>query len=67
MIFSPTSQVFAETASVGWLGYRRRDASGASRIASAAAITVGLIGLLLGVLRVALVLAAIDHVDRMLG
>ena len=52
---------------VGWLGYRRRDASGPARLAAAAAITVGAIGLLLGVLRVALVLAAIDHVDRMLG
>ena len=52
---------------VGWAGWARRDSSGAARLAAAAAITVGLIGLLLGVLRVALVLAAIDHVDKMIN
>ena len=52
---------------VGWAGWARRDSTGAARLASAAAITVGVIGLVLGALRVALVLAAIDHVDRMLG
>lgn len=51
----------------GWAGWARRDASGAARLAAAAAITVGVIGLLLGALRVALVLAAIDHIDKMIG
>ena len=51
----------------GWLGYRRSGAPGFARLAGAAAVTVGAMGCLLGVLRVALALAAIDHLDRMLG
>jgi hypothetical protein len=51
----------------GWLGYRRPGDPGFTRLAGAAAITVGAIGCVLGVLRVALALAAIDHLDRMLG
>jgi hypothetical protein len=51
----------------GWLGYRRRGAPGFTRLAGAAAITVGAIGGLLGTLRVVLALAAIDHLDRLLG
>lgn len=51
----------------GWLGYRRCDAPGGTRLAGAAAITVGAIGGLLGTLRVVLALAAIDHLDRLLG
>jgi hypothetical protein len=51
----------------GWVGYRRPAAPGFARLAGAAAVTVGAMGCLLGVLRVALALAAIDHLDRMLG
>jgi hypothetical protein len=51
----------------GWVGYRRPAAPGFARLACAAAVTVGAMGCLLGVLRVALALAAIDHIDRMLG
>jgi hypothetical protein len=51
----------------GWLGYRRSGDPGGTRLAGAAAITVGAVGCLLGVLRVVLALAAIDHLDRMLG
>jgi len=51
----------------GWVGYRRARDPGFSRLAGAAAITIGAIGSLLGGLRVALALAAIDHLDRMLG
>ena len=51
----------------GWLGYRRSGAPGFTRLAGAAAITVGAIGGLLGTLRVVLALAAIDHLDRLLG
>jgi hypothetical protein len=51
----------------GWIGYRRRAAPGFTRLAGAAAITVGAIGGTLGTLRVVLALAAIDHLDRLLG
>ena len=50
----------------GWLGYSRRSAPGASRLASAAAMTVGMLGLLLGSVRVVMVIAAIDRIDSML-
>lgn len=50
----------------GWVGYRRTGAPGFARLAGAAAIAVGALGCLLGTLRVALALAAIDHLDRML-
>jgi len=51
----------------GWLGYRRPGDPGFTRLAGAAAITVGVVGCLLGTLRVVLALAAIDHLERMLG
>lgn len=51
----------------GWLGYARRSAPGAQRLAAAAAIAVGMIGILLGGVRVVLVLGAIERIDRMLG
>jgi hypothetical protein len=51
----------------GWLGYRRAGEPGFARLAGAAAVTVGAVGCLLGALRVALALAAIDRVDRLLG
>ena len=51
----------------GWLGYTERTAPGARRLASAAAITVGVLGLLLGSVRVVMTLVAIDRIDRMLG
>lgn len=51
----------------GWLVYRRPAAPGFARLAGAAAITVGAMGCVLGALRVALALAAIDHLDHLLG
>jgi len=51
----------------GWLGYRRPGDPGFSRLAGAAAITMGAVGGLLGTLRVMLALAAIDRIDRLLG
>ena len=51
----------------GWLAYSRPGAPGSTRIAGAAAITVGTIGFLLGTVRVVMVLAAISRIDRMLG
>jgi hypothetical protein len=51
----------------GWLGYTQRSAPGARRLAAAAAITVGVIGVLLGAARVVVTLMAIDRIDRMLG
>jgi len=51
----------------GWLGFHRPGDPGFRRLAGAAAITAGAIGCLLGALRVLLALAAIDHVDRLLG
>ncbi|HEY5944480.1 MAG TPA: hypothetical protein VIV40_03275 [Kofleriaceae bacterium] len=51
----------------GWLGYSQRPSPGARRLASAAAITVGVLGVLLGSARVVMTLVAIDRIDRMLG
>ena len=41
-------------------------APGASRLASAAAMTIGMLGLLLGSVRLVMVIAAIDRIDGML-
>ena len=51
----------------GWLGYRRTGDPGFRRLAGAAAITVGAMAGVLGVVRVVLVLAAIGHIDRLVG
>ena len=51
----------------GWIGYRRSGDPGFTRLAGAAAIAIGALGAALGGLRIALALAAIDHLDRMLG
>src|SRR6187397_820116 len=51
----------------GWVAYGRREAPGVARLAAAGAITVGGIGLLLGALRVAIALAALGHLGRVLG
>jgi len=51
----------------GYATFSRRTAPGGTRLAAAAAIAVGAIGTVLGCVRVAIVLAAIDRIDRMLG
>ena len=51
----------------GYAAFARRGSPGNARLVAAAAITVGAIGLVLGCARVAIVLAAIDRIDRMLG
>lgn len=51
----------------GWLGYSQRSAPGGRRLAAAAAITVGVLGVLLGSARVVMTLVAIDRIDGMLG
>lgn len=51
----------------GWVAYGRREAPGMARLAAAGAITVGGVGLLLGGLRVVVALAAIRHLERMIG
>jgi hypothetical protein len=51
----------------GWVGYRRAGAPGFTRLAGAAAITIGAMGAMLGTLRVVLALAAIDHLDHLIG
>jgi hypothetical protein len=51
----------------GWVGYRRAGDPGFARLAGAAAITIGAMGALLGTLRVVLALAAIDHLDHLIG
>lgn len=51
----------------GWVGYRQRGAPGFTRLAAAAAITLGGLGVLLGAVRVILALAAIDHLHGMIG
>ncbi|HEX2688363.1 MAG TPA: hypothetical protein VHN14_17150 [Kofleriaceae bacterium] len=51
----------------GWLGYRRSGDPGFTRLSGAAAMTAGVVGCLLGTLRVILALAAIDHLERHLA
>ena len=51
----------------GWLGYTQRTAPGARRLLAAAAITVGVLGLVLGATRGGMTLIAIDRIERMLG
>ena len=51
----------------GWVAYQRRTSRGTLRLAGAAAIAVGSLGCMLGIVRVVLVLAAIGYVERMLG
>jgi heme A synthase len=50
----------------GLIAFRRRDVPGTARLAGATAIAIGIVGVLLGGVRVAIVLAALDHIDRML-
>lgn len=50
----------------GIVGYKRRTAPGGLRLLAAAAITVGVIALVLGAVRVGLTIAAIDHISAML-
>jgi hypothetical protein len=51
---------------IGRIAFRRRDQPGAARLAGMTAIAIGVLGLLLGGVRVAIVLAALGHIDRML-
>jgi hypothetical protein len=51
---------------VGWVGFTRRGPGG-PRLAAAAAVMLGGTALILGAIRVAIALAAISHVDKMLG
>ncbi len=51
----------------GLVGYRQKAAPGFARLAGATAIALGTIGFLLGTVRVVFALAAISHIDRMLG
>jgi hypothetical protein len=51
----------------GFVAFGRRTAPGGLRIAAAAAITVGALGMVLGTVRIAVALAAIDRIGRLLG
>jgi hypothetical protein len=51
----------------GWIAYRRAGDPGFTRLAGAAAVAIGGFSGVLGVLRVALALAALDHLDRLIG
>lgn len=46
---------------MGWLGYRRREENGWTRLAGAGAITVGMIALLISLGRYGLTLAVINR------
>ncbi len=50
----------------GWVQFARRDLPGASRLAGAAAVTVGALACLLAITRIVLVLIAIHHIEHML-
>jgi hypothetical protein len=51
----------------GWVGFARRTAPGATRLAAAASITLGAMAIALGTVRVVIALVAIARIDRMLG
>jgi hypothetical protein len=51
----------------GAVAYGRRSSPGAARLAAAGAITLGGIGLALGAVRVAMVIAAIGRIDSWIG
>lgn len=50
----------------GLAGFHRRETRGSARLAGAAAVAVGALGSLLGAARIAIALAALDHIDHML-
>jgi len=50
---------------VGWVACRDRSAGGGARLAGAAAVTVGGLGLAFGAVRIALVLWAIARLGRL--
>ena len=50
----------------GWVAYRRRSAPGPRRLWGAAALTVGLLVLVLAGLRYGLTLAAVDHLETLI-
>jgi len=50
----------------GWVGWAERGRTGSHRLWCAAAMAVGGLGLVLGGLRIALTLLAIDHLEKML-
>jgi hypothetical protein len=50
---------------IGLIAFRNRHAPGSARLAGATAIAIGALGAVLGGVRVAIVLAALGHVDRM--
>ena len=56
----------AVAAAMTWVALGRRGMPGAARLAGAAALTVGAIGLVLGAVRVAVALAALAHVAGLL-
>lgn len=51
----------------GRIVFRRTSLPGLSRLAGAAAMTIGGLGLGLGIARVAMTLVAIGHLERLLG
>lgn len=51
----------------GRVAYAQRALPGLARLAGAAAMTVGCIGLLLGAVRVVITLVAIRHLERLVG
>ncbi len=51
----------------GWVGYRQRAARGALRLVAAGAMTVGGAALALAVIRVAIILVAIEHLRGLIG
>lgn len=51
---------------MGRIAYARRTADGLSRIAGAGAMTVGALGVLLGLARVVIALAALGRLDSMM-
>ncbi len=50
----------------GWLAFSARTLPSVTRLGGAAAMAIGALGFVLGAVRVALALAALGHLDRML-
>jgi hypothetical protein len=63
----PAPGLYIAAIGLGWLVLGRRDTPGLHRLAGAAAITCGALGLVLGAVRVVLALAALSRIDALVG
>ncbi len=51
----------------GWVMFKRCTAAGGARLVGAAAVTLGLLGIVLATVRVVITLAAIGHLEQLVS